>query len=65
MRKELECVRLGTDFPDNDAQIIPAGSVGTIVHVFAAGAYLVEFAKPFEAVVVLVGDKDITDDESV
>lgn len=59
-RKELSVVKLKHDHADNDAQIIPAGSIGTIVHIWTAGMYSVEFIKPFHSVVNL-HEKDIED----
>ena len=71
-RPELSCVRLKHDYGDNDAVTIPKGTVGTIVHVWAAGMYEVEFnygnivnyhecpVKEFTSVVNIL-EKDIED----
>jgi hypothetical protein len=50
---ELSIVRLDRDFAVN-GQVLPAGTAGTVVAVYADGAaYEVEFESPFHAVVTL------------
>lgn len=50
---ELSVITTKNDIIRTDG-IIPAGSIGTIVHVYAGGkAYEVEFCSPFQAVVTI------------
>ncbi len=54
MREELARVALRTDQRTRDGRDVPAGAAGTIVDVLAGGrAYIVEFVRPFAAIVTV------------
>lgn len=49
---ELDVVCLRFDTADGD-RVLEAGSIGTIVHCYAGGAFEIEFAEPTPAVLTL------------
>lgn len=53
--RELDRVALASDQATRGGETVPAGSAGTIVAVLGEGqAYMVEFARPFHALVTVM-----------